>query len=415
MKRVLFIAYHFPPLAGGGTFRSLKFVKYLPEFGWWPTVLTTNTKNYWAYDESLMNEIPEAVKIIRAGELDPFYLQVILSKIGLGKLYQKIKDRFFIPDEKIGWIPFAYRKAVKELRKRKYDLIFSTSPTPCAHIIGMKLKKIFKIPWVTDYRDLWTLNPEYPYSINSKRFMRESAKERAIARISDTQIHVTRGNINSTYDHYLNNSKRLDLIYNGFDIPTNISYTTTENPQDLHFVYTGTFYGERNPKALLQAISNLSFQNPQISSRLFFQFVGKSNVDIINESKKLDIHDRVQYSLNMKRSDIDLLYQKANILVLIIPKNQDHILTSKIFDYLIVKKPILAIIPDGEAKEILQKADLGFFANPDSPEDIKNQILHLYHLRKADQLHVEPNMEYIQQFHRRNLTKQLAEVFNSLV
>ena len=130
MKKVLFIAYHFPPIAGGGTFRSLKFVKYLPEFGWMPTVLTTNSKTSWAYDYELLKEIPSDVKILRAPEINLFYLQVFLSKIGLSKLYRKLKDHFFIPDEKIGWLPLAYNQAIKELKKEKYDLIFSTSPTP---------------------------------------------------------------------------------------------------------------------------------------------------------------------------------------------------------------------------------------------------------------------------------------------
>lgn len=415
MKRVLFIAYHFPPLAGGGTFRSLKFVKYLPEFSWIPTVITTKTKNYWAYDEELLDEVPPEVKIIRAAEFDPFYLQIILSKIGLGKLYEKIKDRFFIPDEKIGWIPFAYHKAVKELKSQKYDLIFSTSPTPCAHIIALKLIKRFGIPWVTDYRDLWTLNPEYPHSIESGRFKHESGKEKIIARSCDMQIHVTKGNLENTLDYYLPNRKRLRLIYNGFDTPTTTFLQKVTPNKKLTFIYTGTFYGTRNPKLLLQAISSIILEKPAFLNYLNIHFIGKSDFDILAESEKLKISNVIHHTRNMARTDIDLIYAQTDVLILIIPKNQSHILTSKIFDYLNTQKSILAIIPNGEAREILQKSNLGFFADPDSPKDIKNQILHLYHLWQTGKLVVKPNVEYIKQFHRRNLTKQLAEVFDNQI
>ena len=415
MKRVLFIAYNFPPLAGGGTFRSLKFVKYLPEFGWLPTVITTNTKNYWAYDEELLKEVPAEVKIIRAPEIDPFYLQVILSKIGLSKLYQKIREHLLIPDEKIGWIPFAYQKAVQELKKQKYDLIFSTSPTPCAHIIALKLKRKFGIPWIADYRDHWTLNPEYPYSKNSRRFKKESLMEENIAQQCNTQIHVTKGNLKMVYNHFNLGKKHTILIYNGYD--TNTKNITNKNEEKgyLKFVYTGTFYGARNPILILNALSEIARNNPEISDGIRFQFIGKSNTDIIKIANNLKITKMISHINYLHRYEIEEIYQKIDVSILIIPYNQSYVLTSKIFDYLYILKPILAIIPNGEAKEIIQNSNLGFFADPNSPEDIKNQILNLYQLWKTDQLHVKPNYEYIKQFHRRNLTKQLAKEFDSIL
>ncbi|MBE0585718.1 MAG: glycosyl transferase family 1, partial [Desulfofustis sp.] len=54
MKKVLVIAYYFPPLGGSGVQRVLKFVKYLPQFGWQPTVLTIGPTAYYAHDESLL-------------------------------------------------------------------------------------------------------------------------------------------------------------------------------------------------------------------------------------------------------------------------------------------------------------------------------------------------------------------------
>jgi len=411
MKRVLFIAYHFPPLAGGGTFRSLKFVKYLPEFGWLPTVLTTNTKNYWAYDDSLLDEVPKEVKIIRASEFDPFYLHIILSKIGLGKLYQIIKDRFFIPDEKIGWIPFAYHKAVKELKKQKYDLIFSTSPTPCAHIIALKLKKRFGIPWVCDFRDFWTKHPYYKYK-SQRREVREMELERTFIISANKTICafksiIQKWSANSTKFRNIN----VQVVYNGFDdnqIPT---VKSSKNSDYLNIIYTGSFYGAYNPFIFLSALRQLKKENEDIFTIIRVQFIGN-----IEENIKMKVNE---YKLGIiiktfiPQPEILAEIEYADLLLLIMPDNSQ--LPGKVFSYMATYKPIFAIIPDCETKSILKKSNLGFFADPSSVDSIKNELLRIYNLWNNNKLQVKPNLDYIQQFHRRNLTQQLSSVFNSVV
>jgi len=413
MKHVLFIAYHFPPLAGGGTFRSLKFVKYLPEFGWLPTVITTNTKNYWAYDETLLQEVPKKVKIIRAEELDPFYLHIILSKIGLGKLYQKIRDRFFIPDEKIGWIPFAYRKAVKELKKEKYDLIFSTSPTPCAHIIAVKLSYRFNLPWIADYRDHWTLNPDYRYDLS--RYKIENNIENQLHHKAASIIINTEGNKNDILETFKDiPSKKYTVIHNGSDTTFPIEKNNKKHNK-FRMIYTGTFYGRRNPITFMKSLSQIK-KDIRINE-IEVNFIGNSQWDINDLSKKYEISDIVHFSPFLPIQELNNQIIESDVLLLFIDStpNSPHVVPSKLYDYLFSNRPVLGIINDGNAKEILKKSNLGFFADPDSPEDIKNQILNLYHLWETGQLHVEPNWEYIQRFHRRNLTEQLAEMFDSIV
>jgi len=412
MKRVLFIAYHFPPLAGGGTFRSLKFVKYLPEFGWLPTVITTNSKNYWAYDNSLLDEIPKDVKVIRAPEIDPFYLQIVLSKFGLLSLYKFIRDKFLIPDEKIGWIPLAYKKANKELKKNKYDLIFSTSPTPCAHIIAYKLKQEYKLPWVADYRDQWTNNPEYNYISIPKRKEKDFNIEKLINNTANRIISVTRSNHEILKANFNYSDSKALIIYNGFD--NDIKRQVRRRNKKFSIIYTGTFYGDRNPKLFLDAIRYLIDDEPELQSVLDINFFGKSDFNIDNYCTKLKLQEIVHHFMLIPRNQLTTHYLKNDVFLLIIPHHSPNILTSKLFDYLSYQKPILAIIPNGEAKTILKKSNLGYFAYPNSVEDIKNQLLNLYHLWGNNKLRVKPNIEYIKTFHRRNLTKQLAKIFDSI-
>ncbi len=412
MKRALFIAYHFPPLAGGGTFRSLKFVKYLPEFGWLPTVISTKTSNYWAYDPGLLDEIPRDVEVIRTTEIDPFYLQWLLSKMSAPALYDIIRDRYLMPDEKIGWVPSALRQAKRQLRQRHYDLVFSSSPTPCAHRIAMQLKRRFRLPWVADYRDQWTTNPEYPYK-NTRRALRESALENKMNSLADKIISVTQGNLDDLYRQRVPATK-LALIYNGFDGDIQAS-GAPEKSDKLVISYTGTFYGDRNPHNLLKALCRLLREQPMIGDELKILFYGKSDFDIPGFRRANHLEKMVEWQASVPLHELTPVYASSHVFLLIIPENEPNILTSKLFDYLRFQKPVLALVPDGEARHILERSGLGYFAPPDSVDLIKAQLLRIYQQWKSGQLNPAPNSTYIEQFHRKNLTRQLVEIFESLL
>ncbi|MFH2030669.1 MAG: glycosyltransferase [Bacteroidota bacterium] len=373
--------------------------------------MTTNTKNYWAYDESLLDEIPKEVKIIRASEFDPFYLQIMLSKIGLGKLYQKIKDRFFIPDEKIGWIPFAYHKGVKELTTRKYDLIFSTSPTPCAHIIALKLNKRFGIPWICDFRDFWTRHPYYKYK-NQKRESKETKLEDSFIYNADRTTCAFNSIIQKWSSNFIKLIERnIHVIYNGFDDDQTPKEKSKKDSLYLTITYTGSFYGAYNPYHFLEALKQLKDGNEEIIDRIRIQFIGN-----IEENIKIRVNE---YKLGIiiktfiPQSDLLAEIEYTDLLLLIMPDNSQ--LPGKVFSYMAIYKPIFAIIPDSEIKTILKKSNLGFFADPSSLNSIKNELLRIYNLWNNNKLQVNPNFDYIQQFHRRNLTKQLVSVFNTVV
>ena len=165
-RKVLIIAYYFPPMGLSGVQRTVKFAKYLPQFGWQPTVLTVNPTGYYALDESLLKEVEEAgVEIVRTNSLD---VNRLLRKKGvvkmpserIRKMLQFFGDTFFIPDTKIGWKRRALRKAQDILQREKFDLLFATAPPQTDFLIGTALKKKTQIPLVVDYRDSWL---QYPY------------------------------------------------------------------------------------------------------------------------------------------------------------------------------------------------------------------------------------------------------------
>ena len=125
MRKVLVIAYYFPPMGLSGVQRTLKFVKYFPKFQWMPTVLTVTSTGYFAKDESLLKEIvPFGIEVVRTNSFDPnrlFRKQEVVKMPAerTRKILSRISDSIFIPDNKIGWKGPALKKAAELVPKRK--------------------------------------------------------------------------------------------------------------------------------------------------------------------------------------------------------------------------------------------------------------------------------------------------------
>ncbi|MEK6756962.1 MAG: glycosyl transferase family 1, partial [Bacteroidota bacterium] len=186
LRKVLIIAYYFPPMGLSGVQRTAKFVKYLPKYGWKPTVLTVSPTGYYALDPSLLAEVEQAgTEIVRASSLDPnrlFKRQKIVKmpSEGMRKLFQFVGDTFFIPDTKIGWKLTAIRAACGLLQREQFDLIYATAPPQTDFLIGEALKKKFKLPLVLDYRDAWLDYPFKYYPSPLHRYLHYRMEKRVV-------------------------------------------------------------------------------------------------------------------------------------------------------------------------------------------------------------------------------------------
>ncbi len=164
-RRVLVIAYYFPPMGLSGVQRTLKFVKYLPKFSWRPTVLTVEPRGYYAKDESLMRDLdnPE-ITVVRTAPAGPGKLSrkdiVELPPERMRKTLSRFSDVLFIPDNKVGWISDAVKRALQLHKENPFDLIFSTAPPFTDFLIGAAVKAKINKPLVLDYRDPWV---DYPF------------------------------------------------------------------------------------------------------------------------------------------------------------------------------------------------------------------------------------------------------------
>ena len=176
-KHVLVIAYYFPPMGLSGVQRVTSFVRHLPAYGWHPTVLTIEPAGYFAYDESLLHGIADAgIKIIRTRSLDPTRLfkkrsVVTMPKESTRQRLSGLSEWIFVPDNKIGWMPFAFGAAKRLMARQSFDAIFSSAPPYTAHLIGARLAQNTNIPLVVDYRDDWVGNPLHTYPTSGHKKM----------------------------------------------------------------------------------------------------------------------------------------------------------------------------------------------------------------------------------------------------
>ena len=414
-KRVLVIHYFLPPLGGAGVPRILKFVKYLPELGWEVAVVTSSTRVRWygPHDEGLLTEIPAAVRVIRAGELPiaPIRRRLIgnLQRLRVASLGSYIAW----PDETVGWLPFAMAAAHRTARRWRPDVVLSSSYPYTSHLVALAVSRSMGVPWIADFRDPWTLNPQGDRPPRPLPQLNAWA-ERALARRADRLVVV---------------DERLELVGVGSHdprrviIPNGVDETDFEvraadgaHPPTGRFrlTYVGSLYGTRDAEPVFQAIRRLVRAGVIDAQRFEVSLVGNvwlggRTVELgavrVTETGYVD-HPRAVRE--MRSATALLFYAPASTWA---P-------SGKIFEYLLSGRPILSVARrDNLAFELVDELEAGATAEPDDPAGIDRAITELYRRWSAETLEIGPEVRErtVARFSRRHLTADLARVLEATV
>lgn len=446
MKKVLIISYYFPPSGGPGVQRVLKFVKYLPEFGWKPIVLTVKDGDFPARDESLLKEVPAEIDVHRTDIFEPYDLYrkltgkskstaVDVNNIDGGsktrmsdKIAEFIRATFFIPDARIGWKKHAVKEGKKIIDTQKPDIIFSSSPPYTCALIAMELKKYAEkkygkpIPWVSDFRDAWT-----DYLTTPNRWFLPKKIDRKYERTTldkaDTVTIVASGMKDDFERKYPEVSAKTDfvLLRNGFD-SDDYKHTKLNEAKNDKFtiVYTGSMYGKRNPYYMLDTIAELVNDGKVDKNKIKFIFVGRLGSDITEYINNSPLKDTIEIISYVPHSvSIDYL-MKADAMLLLIDEDKysKMILSGKVFEYLgasaLTGKPVFAITGEGEARDLLVETGAGIINPHHKPEVLKENYLKLYNGFFENNTAILPTSDKkaIEAYERKLLTQKLAEVFD---
>ncbi len=433
----LIIAYYFPPAGGSGVQRTLKFVKYLPEFGGQPVVLTARNADYPAYDPTLWDEVPRQVRVYRSKIIEPYsiYRKLTGKKIGealdvslltLGEKKQRlserisewVRDAFFVPDARIGWLPFAAAMGQKIIRREGIDLIYTTAPPYTTLLIGLFLKHATGLPWVVDFRDSWIgwlTAPQWRPWVSRKL---EFQMERAVLRNADRILVVSSGvKADLLSRHPELDNDRWVWLPNGYDAEDFKNVRLPSRDERLTIIYTGSLYGPRNPHFLLLALKELLREKPELRLKFKFKFVGRIAEPILKELQQPDFRGLFEILPYLKHRESvgHLLASDVSLLIIDDAPVNRGILTGKLFEYIGARKPILALAPEGDAAELIRKFNLGFVVHPKDLPGIKETLLHLVDGWQNERLKFEASEEDVTKFDRRNLTRELNRIFNQTV
>jgi glycosyltransferase involved in cell wall biosynthesis len=425
LKRVLFIAFFFPPIGGAGVQRSLKFVRYLPESGWRATVLTSRAR-YWMHDESLLAELPPETRVLRA----PFWGGRLAGGGATAGARSHARVRFLrllartvlVPDAYVGWILPAFRMARRELARERYDAILTTSSPDSAHLLGRRLKRLTGIPWVADFRDPWTRRLAYapPTRLHDALHRR---LERSCLREAD-RVVVT---AEETRRDFLARAPELSqgkitVIPNGFDEDdfTNaetLLYNLGAAPglaQIPHapILHAGQLNPERPIAAYLEGLRLFAEREPARASLAETLFLGGHYDRDREEVERRGLGALVRFQGGCPHALSVAALLRSRILLLL-EQDSDRgrlLLPGKIFEYLRARRPILAVVPRGGAADrLVRECQAGWVADPSRPDSIAEGISRLI---EDDRLPAETPP--IDRFERRSLARELARVLDSI-
>ena len=424
IRRVLVIAYYFPPMGLSGVQRTLKFVKYFPQFGWHPTVLTVEPRAYVASDPTLLEELPPESRIVRTGAAGP---GKVISRKGVTalprervrKILSRLSDTVFIPDNKIGWKRRAVAKALELHHETPFDVIFATAPPFTSFLIGQTLKQHLGRPLVFDYRDPWVDYPFkfYPTPLHKKaNVLLERSALRASSHVITTsrrvkEILLSRYGFLSHHD--------VDIISQGYDPSDFPGPASTESPGPKHsardgrmrVTYAGILWEDRIPDYFLRALQEVFKEAPRLRGRIEARFVGTFRPEYHKLISRLGLQDAVTVQDYLPhRACVDELLA-SDVLWMIL--GDDLGTPGKVYEYIGARKPILGCVPPGFMRTTIQEAG-GTVVDPDDVQGIKVALMRYFELFERHQLPAPPD-EVVAKYNRVNLTREVVRIFESLI
>lgn len=425
-KKILIITYYWPPAGGPGVQRWLKFVKYLPEFGWEPTVFIPENPSYPIVDDTLEKDVSKNLEIIKSKIWEPYQIAEFFGKdnkkfkagqfdVGgnqslKSRLSIWVRGNFFIPDARVFWVNPSVNYLKKYLKENHFDALVTTGPPHSVHLIGLNLKKEFPdIKWIADFRDPWT---EISYYQHLKLTKFADQKHRNLEQKVFENADITLATSYTDAENFKKKGANAVCITNGFDVDNQELGTENSEPStQFTLSYIGVLEQLRNPEVLWRVLNDLIKENEDFRKNFQLKFVGRIDDRILDKITSSELNDSVKNLGYLSHSEANLEMQNSDLLLITnFPEEKSKgIIPGKIFEYLATKKQIISFGPkESDVKRILEETHAGKHFSYDDYESLKAFILEKFNDWKSGNL--SSNTENIEQFSRKNLTKKLAEI-----
>jgi glycosyltransferase involved in cell wall biosynthesis len=424
-KKVLIITYYFPPAGGPGVQRWLKFVKYLPEFDIQPIIYVPENPTYPIIDEGLVSEISDKVIILKNKIWEPYQLASIFSKkktkkissgifphqkkqTFLDKTFLWVRGNLFIPDARVFWVKPSVSYLEKYIIENNIDTIVTSGPPHSLHLIGLELKQKLNVKWFADFRDPWT-TIGYHKALRLSGYAAKKHKnlEHKVLNYADAII-VTSKTTKTEFQAITN--KPISVITNGYDIE-NVEKQNLDAKFTL--AHIGSFLSDRNPQFLWECLVELLQEIPDFKLHLEIKLIGAVSQEVLDSIAQFNLNDYLNLLGYVSHHEAIAHQKKSQVLLLIEINSKDtkSIIPGKLFEYMVSNRPIIAIGPEGsDFADIITQTNTGVFFDYSEKAKLKSVILGFYNQFLERKL--EANGVGLQQYSRKNLTKQLAQLIN---
>ena len=421
MKKVLIIAYEFPPNPGVGGFRIQGLAKFLPEFGWEPTILTITSA-----------EKPNTqFRVIQTP-----YFDVIGSwkkRFGL-ETEEGVKKQFGItthknkkslidfiliflqeiiayPDAQKGWYKYAVKAGGEFLQEEDIDAMISTSSPVTSHIIAKELKIKHKIPWVADFRDPWSQNHNYPYGHIRKFFDRRLELKTLLP--ADALVTVSPPWAKNL--SVLHRGKTTYTITNGFD-PAEMNTKSFGLTSKFTITYTGRIYtGKQDSSKLFAALRDLISDGTMDQNDVEVRFYGHEVDWLASEIEEYGLSAIAKhYGIVPREISFEKQRESQLLLHLTWEGGEKAGYSLKLFEYLAAQRPILAIgLGNDMTRELLDETKSGIYAP--TVGDIKRILRELYSEYKSKgEISYNGDRKKIDKYSYREIARRFVKILDSI-
>ena len=431
MKKVLIITYYWPPMGGAGVQRWLKTTKYIREFGWEPIIFTTDNAEVAMYDESLFEDVPDKLEIIKSPIWEPFrlykgltgkkgetinpsFLQKRKGNSFLEGISIWIRGNFFIPDAKKFWYKPSVKILSSYLLRNKIDVIVSTGPPHTTHLIAQKIANRFSIPWLADFRDPWTNIDFYDkLKLTSWAHKKHKRLEKNVLTNASKIITVSKSWSNDLFN--LSGVQPI-VINNGFD--PNDFEDAGKLPLDIKFSIThaGSINKDRNPFTFWEVMKELINEDSDFRYNLEIKLIGSIDITVEESLKTYNLLQYTRLIENLPHKEVIPHLIKSQVLLLLLNNvpSINGIIPGKMYEYFGSFRPIICIGDiNGDAAEIINETKTGYVVGFSEKSKLKKEVLRLYNDYKLGVLKINSN--HYNKYSRKQLAESFAKLFNQML
>lgn len=412
MKRVLMIAFHYPPAVGSsGVQRALKFSSYLPALGWEPFVLTARTMAYPQTGDGQLAEVPPQARVLRTFALDTARH---LAVCGAYPAFLAWPDRW------VSWWAAAVIRGLWLIHRYRPRAIWSTYPIATAHLIGLSLQRLTGLPWIADFRDSMT---EEGYPTDPKQRAIYRWLERRTVSQAASCVFTAPGTVRMYKERYPQISPdRWSCILNGYDeesfakvghVP---SGSSLPGKRRLVLVHSGIVYpSERDPRQLFTALAELQAAGRIASDDVVVRLRASGHEPALRKMiDEAGVGALVSLEPPMEYGEALAEMLSADGLLILQASNCNHQIPAKLYEYLRAARPILALTdPTGDTADLLKRCGISTIAPLDSAKAISDMFIRFIDLIRTGQAQI-PAGEDVRQFSRERHTAELAQLLDAV-